>query len=172
MKVQISLGVIMERLICTIVLATGIVQFVYLLNTKFQASTYNRLLHSPVCVRPGWKPQWCSHQVTPLCISRSPAKQQEEEEEVDIDLEDPEVEQAALKIQAGFKGFKARQEIKELKVSGCSVKVIASLLCAVSRLLKRVCNIICFSGYISFDVSIFDQVQDVEIIICLSEVLI
>ncbi|XP_071842093.1 uncharacterized protein [Apostichopus japonicus] len=36
----------------------------------------------------------------------------EEEEEVDIDLTDPEVEQAALKIQAGFKGFKARKELK------------------------------------------------------------
>lgn len=36
---------------------------------------------------------------------------------MDIDLNDPEVEKAAVKIQAGFKGFKARQEIKEMKVS-------------------------------------------------------
>ena len=34
----------------------------------------------------------------------------------DIDLEDPEVQDAALKIQAGFKGMKARQEVKSLKV--------------------------------------------------------
>ena len=39
-----------------------------------------------------------------------------EEEEVDIDLNDPEVAEAAAKIQAGFKGFKARKEVQELKV--------------------------------------------------------
>ena len=53
---------------------------------------------------------------------RSPEKQ--EEEEVDIDLNDPEVEAAAVKIQAGFKGFKARQEIKDIKVSPYSVTVM------------------------------------------------
>jgi len=46
-----------------------------------------------------------------------------EEEEVDIDLTDPEVEKAAVKIQAGFKGFKARQEIKDLKVRTISHQV-------------------------------------------------
>lgn len=56
--------------------------------------------------------------ITCICIlHRSPEKGKEEEEEVDIDLNDPEVEAAAVKIQAGFKGFKARQEVKELKVS-------------------------------------------------------
>ena len=38
-----------------------------------------------------------------------------EEEKIDIDLEDPEVEKAASRIQAGFKGHKARKEVKELK---------------------------------------------------------
>lgn len=38
-------------------------------------------------------------------------------EEVDIDLEDPDVEKAAVKIQAGFKGMKARQQVREMKVS-------------------------------------------------------
>ena len=38
-----------------------------------------------------------------------------EEEEIDIDLNDPEVEMAATKIQAGFKGKKAREEVKMMK---------------------------------------------------------
>ncbi|KAK3757462.1 hypothetical protein RRG08_037818, partial [Elysia crispata] len=42
----------------------------------------------------------------------------EQEEEVDIDLEDPEVEKAALKIQAGFKGLKARKELQDKKPGG------------------------------------------------------
>ena len=39
----------------------------------------------------------------------------EEEEEIDIDLDDPEVGDAALKIQAGFKGHKARKQVQEMK---------------------------------------------------------
>ena len=42
--------------------------------------------------------------------------QKEEEEEVDIDLTDPDVENAAIKIQAGFKGYKTRKEVLEMKV--------------------------------------------------------
>ena len=40
-----------------------------------------------------------------------------EEEEIDIDLNDPAVEDAAIKIQAQFKGFKARKEIQTKRVS-------------------------------------------------------
>ena len=39
----------------------------------------------------------------------------QETEEVDIDLTDPDVEAAATKIQAGFKGHKTRKEMKERK---------------------------------------------------------
>merc|ERR1712079_107187 len=39
----------------------------------------------------------------------------DKEEIVDIDLDDPDVGQAATKIQAGFKGMKARKEVNALK---------------------------------------------------------
>lgn len=37
-------------------------------------------------------------------------------DEIDIDLDDADVEKAAVKIQAGFKGMKARQEVRVMKV--------------------------------------------------------
>jgi hypothetical protein len=40
---------------------------------------------------------------------------QGQEVEIDIDLNDPEVEKAAVKIQASFKGFKHRKEKKDEK---------------------------------------------------------
>ena len=50
---------------------------------------------------------------------------------MDIDLDDPEVAEAALKIQAGFKGHKARQEVKQMKVS-ISVFLCLSLLGSIA----------------------------------------
>lgn len=46
-------------------------------------------------------------------VSCSAPEPVSETEEVDIDLNDPEVEQAAIKIQAGFKGMQARREVKQ-----------------------------------------------------------
>ena len=53
--------------------AIRIVQSRYLLNPKFQASSYLLWLYSAVCVRPGWKPrrpvfsQRGSFQITSYC---------------------------------------------------------------------------------------------------------
>ena len=41
--------------------------------------------------------------------------QQPQEEVIDIDLNDPEVEKAAVKIQASFKGYHTRKEMQEHK---------------------------------------------------------
>ena len=49
-KTQISLAV-------AFVFATRIVQFLYFLNLKFQASSHLLWLYSPVCVGPGRKPR-------------------------------------------------------------------------------------------------------------------
>ena len=55
-KTQISFAVT-AKLISAFVFATWIVQYLYFLNPKFQASSYILWLHSPVCVGPGLKPR-------------------------------------------------------------------------------------------------------------------
>ena len=44
-----------NKLISAFVFATRIVQFLFFLNPKFQASSLLLRLYSPVCVGPGWK---------------------------------------------------------------------------------------------------------------------
>ena len=48
---------ITAKLINAFVFALWIVQFLFYLNTKFQASSHLLLLYSQVCVRPGRKPR-------------------------------------------------------------------------------------------------------------------
>ena len=55
-KTQISFAVT-AKLISAFVFATQIVQSLYFLNPKFQASSRLLWLHSPVCVGPGRKPR-------------------------------------------------------------------------------------------------------------------
>ena len=45
------------KLISAFLFAIRIVQFLYYLNRKFQASGHLLWLYSPVCVGPGWKPR-------------------------------------------------------------------------------------------------------------------
>ena len=55
-KTQISCAVT-AQLISAFVFATWIVQSLFYLNPKLQASSYLLWLYSPVCVRPGRKPR-------------------------------------------------------------------------------------------------------------------
>ena len=50
----------------------------------------------------------------PLQVAQEKDEFGEANDEIDIDLTDPEVDRAATKIQAGFKGMKARKEVSEI----------------------------------------------------------
>ena len=80
------------------------------------------------CFRFSWH-EFLTH--NPSCPQESKAEQTAEgdaeaepsadadkggEEEIDIDLDDPEVAQAATKIQASFRGHKTRKEMSSKKV--------------------------------------------------------
>ena len=61
-KTQISFAVT-AKLISAFVCALWIVQLLYFLNPKFQASSQLLCLYSSVCVEPVWKPHcWFSHE--------------------------------------------------------------------------------------------------------------
>ena len=66
-KTQISFAVT-AKLIRAFVFAIRIVQSLFFLNTKFQASSHLQWLHSLVCVRPGLKPR------RPVFSERGPYK--------------------------------------------------------------------------------------------------
>ena len=72
-KMQISCAVA-AQLISALVFAIRIVQSLYYLNPKFQASSHLMFLYSPVCVAPGRKPlrpllmQVCTVLLTHICI--------------------------------------------------------------------------------------------------------
>ena len=50
-------------------------------------------------------------------------------EEIDIDLEDPEVDKAALKIQSNFRGHQARKEIKEKRIKNTEEEADKKVKC-------------------------------------------
>ena len=54
--------------------------------------------------------------MTETAETKPEAEDAKPEEEVDIDLNDPEVDKAASKIQAGFRGHQARKQVKAMKV--------------------------------------------------------
>ena len=67
-KTQISFAVT-AKLISAFVFATWIVQCLYFLNTKFQASSHLQWLYSLVCVRLGQNPYcWFSHVAAHISI--------------------------------------------------------------------------------------------------------
>ena len=75
-KTQISFAVT-AKLISAFVFATRIVQFLFYLNPKFQASSSFLCLYRPVCVGPVRKPHcWFSHEAAQihasLCLSSVP----------------------------------------------------------------------------------------------------
>ena len=56
------------KLISAFVFATQIVQSLFFLNPKYQASSYLLWLYSPVCVGPGRKPECCFFMTRLICF--------------------------------------------------------------------------------------------------------
>ena len=52
---------------------------------------------------------------TETIVLESPSEQIHYQDEIDIDMEDPDVEKAATKIQAGFRGLQTRKQLKNEK---------------------------------------------------------
>ena len=75
-KTQISFAVT-TKLISAYVFATRIVQFLFYLNPKFQASScFLCCLYRPVCVRPVRKPHcWFSHEAAQIMKKKEERKQ-------------------------------------------------------------------------------------------------
>ena len=72
-KAQISFAVT-AKLISAFVFATQIVQSLFFLNPKFQASSHLLRLYSLFCVRPGWNPNcWFSHAQAHLVFTEKKA---------------------------------------------------------------------------------------------------
>merc|ERR1711934_1144950 len=65
-------------------------------------------------LKEGVKPEIDEKDATKF-IEETDKSKNDDKEVIDIDLNDPEVENAATKIQAGFKGMKARKEVSALK---------------------------------------------------------
>ena len=73
-KTQISFAVT-AKLISAFVFATEIVQSLYFLNTKFEASSHHLWLYSLVCVGPGRKPErWFSRDAAQIVLILSSLK--------------------------------------------------------------------------------------------------
>ena len=74
--------------------------------------------------------------------SVEPAAQ--EEEEIDIDLDDPDVGKAAVKIQAGFRGLQARRQVQAAK--GSKVCLGVASYASFTRLWELSSSFCCSSG--------------------------
>ena len=70
---HMSRPMVTAKLISAFVFATRIVQFLFYLNPKFQASSSFLCLYRPVCVRPVWKAHcWFSHEAAHILIKFLP----------------------------------------------------------------------------------------------------
>uniref|UniRef100_A0A1I8GUB1 RIIa domain-containing protein n=1 Tax=Macrostomum lignano TaxID=282301 RepID=A0A1I8GUB1_9PLAT len=83
------------------------------------------------------------------------APEQGSAEEVDIDLNDPEVEAAAAKIQAGFKGYKTRKDLLEKKNQPASAAADAEEEDSEQTALANSTQLLCGTLHIGLLVRLF-----------------